>query len=113
MTATVYKRNKQADAITYTHISLHTGAPGASGSANELSGGSPAYARKAITVTQAANGLRELDGVPVFDIPAGETITHFAVWDGTNCTDTGALQNSENYTGQGVYNFTEGDFLNT
>lgn len=56
-----------------THASLHDGFPGATG-ANELTGGAPAYARKAMTWNAAA--ARNLDSLatPEFDVPAGTEV---------------------------------------
>jgi hypothetical protein len=51
-------------------VSLHTGDPSTTG-ANEATGGSPAYARKAITWNAAASGARSASNQPVFDVPAG------------------------------------------
>lgn len=73
---------KEAAALAITalgaSISLHTGDPGTTGTA-EAAGGAPAYARK--TTTWAAGGA---DGVVTgsavaFDVPAG-TYTHIGVW---------------------------------
>lgn len=58
--------------------SLHTGAPGTNG-ANEVTGGAPAYARKALTWTAGAS-----DGVvtasATFDVPTGVTVTAAGLW---------------------------------
>lgn len=51
--------------------SLHSAYPGATG-ANELAGGSPAYARKAIAWGAAANGQKTLAAAVTFDVPAGD-----------------------------------------
>lgn len=57
------------------YASLHTADPGENG-ASEVSGGSPAYARKGITWNAAANGAMDdsTTPAPVFDIPAGTTV---------------------------------------
>lgn len=62
-----------------THISLHSGDPSTTG-ANELTGGSPAYARKAVTWNAAASGLRTQNGALVFDVPTGTTVYHVGFW---------------------------------
>ena len=68
----------QGFATPATHASLHTADPGTTG-ASELTGGSPAYARKPITWTPGA-----VDGVytatVVFDVPTGVTLTHVGLW---------------------------------
>jgi hypothetical protein len=60
-------------AALITHVSLHTGDPGGTG-ASEVTGG--AYARKSVTWAAASAGAVAISGTPVFDVPAGTTITH-------------------------------------
>ena len=55
---------------TVTYLSLHTGVPDSTGSL-EATGGSPAYARKAVTWAAAASGQRANSGTITFDVPAG------------------------------------------
>jgi len=72
-------KNDQLDGTGITHVSLHTADPTAG---NEVSGGSPAYARKAITFNAAATGEKEDDGtILTFDVPAGTTVTHIGYYD--------------------------------
>lgn len=59
------------------YASLHTGNPGATGT-SEASGGSPAYARKAITWNAAAAGSKT-SAAFTFDVPAG-TYTYVGLW---------------------------------
>jgi hypothetical protein len=59
------------------YASLHTADPGDSG-ASEVTGGT--YARKAITWNTAASGNLDSSNAPVFDVPAGTTITHAGYW---------------------------------
>ena len=66
-------------AAPITHASLHMAAPGDTG-ANEVTGGTPAYARKAIAFGGAAAGSMEASSAPVFDVPAGTTVTHVGFW---------------------------------
>lgn len=61
------------------YASLHNGDPGSTG-ASELAGGSPAYARKAITWGAAAAGVRSNTVQMDFDIPAGTTVYHVGLW---------------------------------
>lgn len=49
--------------------SAHTAFPGSTG-ANEVTGGSPAYARKAVTLAAAAGGSRGTSASVTFDVPA-------------------------------------------
>lgn len=58
---------------------IFTADPGTSGTATgEVSGGSPAYNRKAISWS-TASGTGVVTGAPVFDIPASTTCTFAAV----------------------------------
>lgn len=96
-----------------THASLHSGFPATA--ANELTGGSPAYARKAVTFeavagTELANSL-DITNQPVFDVPAGATVsavgyctalTGDVIVADANITD-------EVYAGQGTYTLTDSD----
>jgi len=58
-------------------LGLHT-ALGAAGA--EVAGGSPAYARKAITWNAAASGSRDIAAAQTFDVPAGTTIMAVQLW---------------------------------
>lgn len=86
------ERNAEADYIAsrISHLSLHMASPALTG-ANEATGGSPAYARKAVTFN-AAGAVGPLGatlqpatvGVAwssqvTFDVPAG-TFTHWGAW---------------------------------
>jgi hypothetical protein len=79
MPLTDAERNTVADAeaARLLYASLHTGNPGSTG-ASEATGGTPAYARKALTFASAASGTATA-GEVTFDVPAG-TYTHFGVW---------------------------------
>ncbi len=88
-----------------THAGLHTDVVG-SGSGGEVTGGSPAYARKAITWSAAAAGVLAKNATdPVFDIPAGTTVRRLGFW-GALTTGTfygDAELVDEVYAGQGTY----------
>lgn len=64
-----------------THASLHSNIPDASGS-NELSGGSPAYARKPISFNPASGGrlIKATSPAVQFDVPAGSTVAFVGLW---------------------------------
>lgn len=99
--------NEAADGVAaaVTHISLHDDDPGATG-ANELTGGSPAYARQAVAWGAAASGVATMTGTETFDIPAGSTVSHFGLWtasSGGTFLGGGALSASEVYGAQGTY----------
>ena len=100
-------QGKENLAVAYgtnaTYAALYTTAPGAS-AGTEPTGGSPAYARKALTWTAGS-----VDGVvtatATFDVPAGATIVgagvHTAVTGGTYL-DGGAVT-SQAFASQGTY----------
>jgi hypothetical protein len=75
----------EAQAEGITHLSLHT-AYSASG-ANEVSGGSPAYARKAATWSAASGRSKALSSSVVFDVPAGTTVRWVGGWDASTAGD--------------------------
>lgn len=57
---------------------LFTADPGTSGTVTgEVTGGSPAYARKSMAWGAAAASA--ITGAPVFDVPTGTTVTYFGV----------------------------------
>jgi hypothetical protein len=66
-------RNQLLDATDVAYMSLHTDYPGTT-QANEVAGGSPAYARKAITFASASGGSKASSNSQVFDVPAGTSV---------------------------------------
>jgi hypothetical protein len=75
-------RNVALDAVLaqVTRLALHTGDPGAADTAaNEVAGGAPAYARKAVAFTAAAGGAANPTADIPFDVPAG-TISWVSGW---------------------------------
>ncbi|WP_438354107.1 phage tail fiber protein [Microbacterium sp. CJ88] len=56
-----------------THASIHTAAAGTTG-ASEATGGSPAYARKAITWTDGASDGSTAGSQVTFDVPSGSYV---------------------------------------
>jgi hypothetical protein len=62
------------------YCSLHSGLPDDNGSL-EISGGSPAYARKAIAWAAASGGSLDKNATdPVFDVPAGASVFFVGLW---------------------------------
>lgn len=88
------------------YVSLHTASPATSG--NEISGGSPAYARKAINWGTASGGSMTASNQPVFDVPAGKTVAAVGFWSaatgGTLYGDDDVT--SETFANQGTYTLT-------
>jgi hypothetical protein len=91
------------------YASLHTADPGTTGT-SEVTGGTPAYARKAITWgTPATSSVAMAATLPVFDVPAGTTIGWLGYWSlatGGTFYGSRALSASETFGGQGTYSIT-------
>jgi hypothetical protein len=93
-----------------THLSLHNGDPSTTG-ANEITGGSPAYARKAVAGGSAASGGSVTISTNItFDVPAGTTVSYVGMWSAiTNGTYYGHFDIADEvYAGQGTYVLTTG-----
>jgi hypothetical protein len=78
----------------------------------EISGGSPAYARKAIAFNAATLGSIDDSTSPVFDIPAGAVVDGVGFYD--QLAVGGTLQafddlTSESFAGQGTYTLSDSD----
>jgi hypothetical protein len=110
-------RNQMLDAeLATVYVSLHSADPTAthtSALANEISGGSPAYARKLVALSSAASGSKSQTATPiVFDIGAGKTLTHVAYWKvasagaATDYLGSAALSTPETFGSQGTYTIT-------
>lgn len=96
-----------------SYVSLHTDAVGG-GSASEVTGGTPAYARKSITWNAASGGNLDSSNQPVFDVPA-TTIRRVGFFSaataGTYYGDADITD--ETYGGQGTYTLTDCDITLT
>lgn len=109
---TVAMKNILSDAYkaAATHGAVYTTAPGAT-AGTEPSGGSPAYARKALTWSASSGGVTS--ATATFDIPSGATIVgiglHSALTAGTYYD--GATITSQAFASQGTltvtFTFTE------
>jgi hypothetical protein len=89
--------------------SLHTADPSTTG-ANEVAGG--AYTREAITWNAASAGSLDNNANPVFDVPAGTTVTHYGLWSAASGGTFYAgddLSASETFTGAGTYSLLDVD----
>jgi hypothetical protein len=91
-------------------VSLHSANPGENGE-SELAGGSPAYARKAITWSAAGSGTMDDSNVPVFDVPAAGVVLYVGLWSlVTGGVFYGsALVTQETFAAQGTYTLTDMD----
>lgn len=76
---TTFARNAMLGGYPGTHLSAHS-AYSATGT-NEISGGSPAYARKAVTFGAASGEQRTISAAATFDIPVGATVRFIGEWD--------------------------------
>jgi hypothetical protein len=103
-------KNLMLDALAPPFASLHNADPGDNG-ANELSGGSPAYARKANAWNPASGGSKDNSNQPVFDVPAGGKVLYVGFWSlVTGGVFYGAaLVTEENFGAQGTYTLTDAD----
>ena len=111
MPAVVVEKNSLASkyAADALFASLYTADPGISGTATgEVTGGSPAYARKSIVWGAPANGV--ITASVTFDVPTGTTVTFAAV----NTAGTAAAADvrdrvavtSQSFASQGTYVLT-------
>ncbi len=103
-------RNAAADAVAAisAYASLHTADPGTTG-ASEVSGGSPAYARKGVSWNAASSGSATSVASVTFDIPTSTTVAYYGLWSassGGTFRGGGALAASKTYTAQGTYQLT-------
>jgi len=78
----VTTKDRMLNGQPITHFSLHNAFPGTTG-AGELSGGAPAYARKAVTVNSSTGGIRSLNASVTFDVATGSTVRFAGAWDGS------------------------------
>lgn len=76
----------------------------------ELTGGSPAYARKAIAFAAAGNGLQDdsTNGA-VFDVPAAATVNYCGFFSALTVGTLNAIKQltTEVFSGQGTYTLTD------
>jgi hypothetical protein len=76
-------KNLMLDALAAVavRVAAHTGDPGGANSAsNEVTGGSPAYARKAIAWSTASGGSAAQNVDVVIDIPTSTTVSWLSLW---------------------------------
>lgn len=94
-----------AYAAVATHASLHTADPGTTG-ASEVTGGSPAYARKALTWSAPSGGV--ITATATFDVPAGATVAFAGLYTGATGTTfkDKATLTSQAFSTQGTYTLT-------
>ena len=109
--------NRMLDGLTggVAYVSLHTADPGTGGT-SEVTGGSPAYARKTIAWTAAASSTTSNSAQIVFDVPTSTTIRYLGYWSAaTGGTFYGSriLDTAQTYTSQGTYTLAIGAISET
>lgn len=109
LNATALNLMLDALAAAIGYVSAHTADPGSSGT-NEVSGGSPAYARKAITWGSASGGVLTSSNAPVLDIPGSTTVSYVGFW---SAATSGTFYGSDDVTdeafgSQGTYTVNSG-----
>lgn len=111
MALSTFAKNEAADAVATVAAwaSLHSADPGATG-ASEISGGSPAYARVAVTWDPASGGIVAADtGTPIeFDVASGTTVRYGGLWDAATAGNWigGDAVTEVAFSGQGTYELT-------
>jgi hypothetical protein len=97
--------NSYATAAAYA--SLHTAQP-SQGTPAEVTGGAPAYARKALTWTPSGSGTSTASAT--FDVPTGTTVTFAGLWSastaGTLVDFVSVTSQTFNSQGQLTVNFS-------
>ena len=95
--------NSMLDSQTVDLCSLHSGNPGAAGTSNEITGGTPAYARKAVVFNAAGSSERVLNADVTFDVPAC-TVAYVGFWTNAGTVFKGSqIVTSEVTAAQGQY----------
>lgn len=94
-------------AAVATHVGLHSAVP-STGTPNEISGGSPAYARKSNPWNAASGGAITGSSAPVFDVPSGASVAYVGFW---SASSGGTLYSYDDVTvetfgAQGTYTLT-------
>lgn len=85
-------------------VSAHSGDPGGTG-ANEITGGSPAYARVTPpAMTGPTNGLGSFQ--VTFNVPAGATVGGIGLWDSSGNFLDGGPVTAQPFGSQGTYSCT-------
>ena len=112
MPYSIVGKNAMLDALSglAVFVSLHEADPGESG-INEISGGTPAYIRKAITWSAASGGSLDSSNQPEFDVGAGKTVAFVGFFS----AESGGIfygaadVDDEVFTNQGTYTLTDAD----
>lgn len=93
------------------YASLHSADPASNG-ANEIAGGSPAYARQAITWGSPANGSVASAASATFNVAASSTVAYVGYWSaatGGTFYGSRALDASQTFNTAGTFTINSGD----
>jgi len=94
-------KNIMLDSLTVDFMSLHTDDPGVDGLSNEVTGGSPAYARKACVYDAASSSDRLLNADVTFDVPA-TSVAYVGKWNSSTFIGSDIVT-TEVFAAQGQY----------
>jgi hypothetical protein len=101
--STASKTERVADFILdINQVSLHSADPGTTG-ASELTGGSPAYAKKVPSWTAASAGASNLSASLTFDVASGSTVAFYGLWKTGVFYAGGAVTGGGTYSSQGTF----------
>ncbi len=114
-----FTTNSPVTRPTTWFVALHTGDPGAAGTANEVTtGGNDAnYVRKAVTFAAVSGRQTSNTGAVTFNAAAAAsnyTVTHVSIWSAStsgNCYAKGQLDASKLVTTGDVVAFAIGDLI--
>ena len=106
-----------ADAIAdrVTAVGLHTGAPGANGTSNEVSGSNYSRASTTGTAWTESNGVSSNNAVVQFAVPTGSwgTVSHFSLWASTTFLGSESVTTSRTVNTGADVEFAIGDLTIT
>lgn len=94
-----------------THISLHSADPGMDGT-SEITGGTPAYARQAVTFGDPSAGAMATTASMTFNVPASATVAYVGYWSaptGGTFLGSRALDASQTFATAGTFTVNIGD----
>lgn len=103
---TATAKNAALDAVGSgaTWVALFHGDP--AGAGVEITGGSPAYARKQVTFASASSSSKATTGAVTIDVPAAAVVDFWALYSASTAGtqwESGSLPVSETFGGQGTY----------
>ncbi len=104
MATTTAFKNLLLNASDIDTLSLHSGDPGAAGTANEVTGGG--YVRKNGVFAAATNAARALSADVDFSTPANQSVTYIGFWAGSVFRGSKAVTGDLSANASGQYRIT-------